>query len=166
MNNGKHVHGKFQKKGERGYKNFIGNKTEGQGFADKRKRKIQHEYRKLLKKEKKSEVESTKHVSVLDELSEEEETPPDVSKQKSTKKSIGTYSKAHHEYKQRKKEKERKKQEAKKNREAMDAAIEKYNKKKQSNYKLLCKRTSKGQPVMKHQIDYLLEKIKKQKAKS
>ncbi|XP_062572456.1 thyroid transcription factor 1-associated protein 26-like [Saccostrea cucullata] len=166
MNNGKHVRGKFKEKGDRAYKKFTGNKTEGQGFADKRKRKIQHEYWKLLKKEKKSKEENTKHVSVMDELSEEEESPPDVSKQKSTKKSIGTYSKAHHDFKQRKKEKQRKKQEAKKNREAMDAAIEKYNTRKQSNYKLLCKRTSKGQPVMKHQIDYLLEKIKKQKAKT
>lgn len=46
--------------------------VEGQGFADKRKRKIQHEYNKLLKKEKKS-TRNAKHVSVLEELSEEEE---------------------------------------------------------------------------------------------
>ena len=47
--------------------------VEGQGFADKRKRKIQHEYNKLLKKEKKSSTRNAKHVSVLEELSEEEE---------------------------------------------------------------------------------------------
>lgn len=57
-------------------------------------------------------------------------------------------------------------QEAKEKKQAVDKAIEKYHQKKQSNYKLLCKRTARGQPIMKHQMEYLLEKIKKQKSQS
>ncbi|XP_022320903.2 thyroid transcription factor 1-associated protein 26 homolog [Crassostrea virginica] len=165
MNNEKRVR---KKTTENTYKRFTGNKAEGQGFADKRKRKIQHEYNKLLKKEKKS-TRNAKHVSVLEELSEEEEVTladKSVPKERSSLKAVGTYTKAHHEYKQRKKEKERKKREAKEKKQAVDKAIEKYHQKKQSNYKLLCKRTARGQPIMKHQMEYLLEKIKKQKSQS
>lgn len=163
MNNEKRVQRKVK---EKSYRKFTGNKVEGQGFADKRKRKIEHEYRKMLKKEKKASVGNSKHISVLDELSEEEATSTGAtgSKQRSSQKAVGTYSKAHHEYKQKKMEKERKKKEAWKRKQAVDTALEKYQQKRQSNYKLLCKRTSRGQPIMKHQMEYLLEKIKKQKS--
>ncbi|XP_048778772.1 thyroid transcription factor 1-associated protein 26-like [Ostrea edulis] len=165
MNVEKRFQKKFREKKEKSYKKFTGNREEGQGFADKRKKKIEHEYRKLLRKEKRSDNDRRKHVSVLEELSDEATGSTDVTeaKQRSIQKPIGTYTKAHHEYKQRKKEKERKKKEALKKKQSIDTAMEKYNKKKQSDYKLLCKRTSRGQPVMKHQIEYLLEKIKKQK---
>lgn len=120
----------------------------------------------MLKKEKKASVGNAKYISVLEELSEEEATStgPTERKQRSSHKPVGTYSKAHHEYKQKKMEKERKKKEARKRKKAVDTALEKYQQKRQSNYKLLCKRTSRGQPIMKHQMEYLLEKIKKQKS--
>lgn len=163
MNNQKRVERKLK---EKNYKKFTGNKEEGQGFADRRKRKIEHEYRKMLKKEKKASAGNAKHISVLDELSEEEATSTGrtESKQRSSHKPVGTYSKAHHEYKQTKMEKDRKKKEARKRKQAVDTALEKYQQKRQANYKLLCKRTSRGQPIMKHQMEYLLEKIKKQKS--
>ncbi|XP_052675799.1 thyroid transcription factor 1-associated protein 26-like [Crassostrea angulata] len=163
MDNQKRVERKLK---EKNYKKFTGNKEEGQGFADRRKRKIEHEYRKMLKKEKKASAGNAKHISVLDELSEEEATSagPTESKQRSSHKPVGTYSKAHHEYKQTKMEKDRKKKEARKRKQAVDTALEKYQQKRQANYKLLCKRTSRGQPIMKHQMEYLLEKIKKQKS--
>ena len=44
----------------------------------------------------------------------------------------------------------------------MDKALNKYKDSKRSKYLKLCKRTHKGQPVMKNQIEYLLEKIQKQ----
>ena len=43
-----------------------------------------------------------------------------------------------------------------------DEALQKYNSKKKENFKKLCKKTHKGQPVMKNQIEYLLAKIEKQ----
>jgi hypothetical protein len=57
----------------------------GQGFADKRKRKIKQEYRKLLMKEKKSGNELNdrrKHVSVMKELSEEATSSTDSAEAK------------------------------------------------------------------------------------
>jgi hypothetical protein len=41
----------------------------------------------------------------------------------------------------------------------VESALTHYKNKKSKQYKLLCKRTYKGQPVMKNQIELLLHKI-------
>ena len=43
-----------------------------------------------------------------------------------------------------------------------DKALEAYRQRKQETFKKICKKTHKGQPVMKNQIEYLLQKIEKQ----
>jgi hypothetical protein len=43
-----------------------------------------------------------------------------------------------------------------------DAAIERYKQNKKERFLKLCKRTPKGQPVMKYQMQFLLEKLEKQ----
>lgn len=49
-----------------------------------------------------------------------------------------------------------------KNKKEREKALEEYQKKKKENFKKICKHTYKGQPVMKNQIEYLLQKIEKQ----
>ena len=53
-------------------------------------------------------------------------------------------------------------QEALAKKKERDEALSQYKKRKNDNFKKLCKRTSKGQPVMSNQIEYLLQKIEKQ----
>ena len=43
-----------------------------------------------------------------------------------------------------------------------EAALQKYRAKKRDKFLKLCKRTSKGQPVMKYQMHFLLEKLEQQ----
>ncbi|GFO44912.1 thyroid transcription factor 1-associated protein 26, partial [Plakobranchus ocellatus] len=53
LSSAKQIMGKPKQKKD-SYKPYLGNKKEGQGFADKRKKKAAYEYLKLLKKEKNS----------------------------------------------------------------------------------------------------------------
>ena len=43
-----------------------------------------------------------------------------------------------------------------------EAAMQRYRAKKKDKFLKLCKRTSKGQPVMKYHMHFLLEKLEKQ----
>ncbi|XP_060074382.1 thyroid transcription factor 1-associated protein 26-like [Ylistrum balloti] len=135
------------------YKKFIGNQSEGQGFADNRKRKIQHEYLKILSKQRKKEEYETGQQLTNDKYTEEDS----LRGKKFTK-----YSKSEWHSQQRKEEKARKKTEALRRKREREEALAKYNSKKQKKNKTFSKRTHKGQPVMKNQIEYLLTKIEKQ----
>ena len=53
-------------------------------------------------------------------------------------------------------------QEALRKKHEREEALQKYNSAKKESFKKLCKKTHKGQPVMKNQIEYLLAKIEKQ----
>ena len=53
-------------------------------------------------------------------------------------------------------------QEAERRKQERDEALLSYNKQKKENFKKLCKKTHRGQPVMKNQMEYLLAKIEKQ----
>ncbi|KAL3843223.1 hypothetical protein ACJMK2_021168 [Sinanodonta woodiana] len=135
------------------YKHFIGNKTEGQGFADRRKKKIQHEYRKLLTKENKSTDKAALHGDAAV-----------FRKQRGLSAKTGRhkFSKAHEEYERRKQVNLEKKKVALKKKRELAAALDKYKQKKKEKFKKLCKKTYKGQPVMKDRIEHLLEKIQRQ----
>ncbi|XP_045175945.2 thyroid transcription factor 1-associated protein 26-like [Mercenaria mercenaria] len=224
-----------QKQNEK-YKKFIGNRSEGQGFADKRKRKIQYEYMKMMKKEKLKEKlqqataarqsklnTSSKNQNVGKTIHLEERRgigytvghlskpgpgnrgsagspskEPGTRKKKPDKNDIeqqdsrpnpekkfkgnpkerhqnmfrkggkvgmeGTtrFSKAAGEYQQRKEKKLEKQQEYLKSRERREEAMGDYQKRKQETFKKICKKTHKGQPIMKNQIEYLLQKIERQ----
>lgn len=43
-----------------------------------------------------------------------------------------------------------------------DEAMQSYRHRKHETFKKICKKTHKGQPIMKYQIEHLLEKIEKQ----
>ncbi|CAG5115860.1 unnamed protein product [Candidula unifasciata] len=141
-------------------KSFVGNKKEGQGFADKRKRKAAYEYLKLLKKEKQTAErvegkEAPKHqkLSFLQHRNTKE-------------KQNHTFSVAEKIARRKKEEREKKQQEIERTNKEKESALASYKDRKKQQHLKLCKRTSKGQPVMRFQMEVLLDKIQKQKEHS
>ncbi|CAL1532500.1 unnamed protein product [Lymnaea stagnalis] len=135
------------------FKPFTGNKNEGQGFADKRKRKAAYEYMKLLKKEKRQHVggDAPKHKPIA--LLHPIKRTPDQGKKRHA------FSTAEKIARKKQEEKETKKKEAERLAREKAAALTSYKDRKKQRHLKLCKRTSKGQPVMKYQMEVLLEKI-------
>ncbi|NXG29118.1 TAP26 protein, partial [Dromaius novaehollandiae] len=186
----------------------------GQGFAFQRKQKIQREYRKLLKRERKAGTqqdiqftdtypEHLKHLYLAEEerlkkqckatndsvLSEEKINKavdfsleqvrcyytvlpqdgsvckvcvlfnyrPVITERKFKKKTSNQ--KAKEEYEKIKAERAKKKEEAEKRRQQREEAQRLYKQKKLEAYKILSKKTKKGQPNLNLQIEFLLQKI-------
>ncbi|XP_025956184.1 thyroid transcription factor 1-associated protein 26 [Dromaius novaehollandiae] len=163
----------------------LGSVQEGQGFAFQRKQKIQREYRKLLKRERKAGTqqdiqftdtypEHLKHLYLAEEerlkkqckatndsvLSEEKinkAVEPVITERKFKKKTSNQ--KAKEEYEKIKAERAKKKEEAEKRRQQREEAQRLYKQKKLEAYKILSKKTKKGQPNLNLQIEFLLQKI-------
>ncbi|GFS18182.1 thyroid transcription factor 1-associated protein 26 [Elysia marginata] len=151
---------KTSKAGKDSYKSFLGNKKEGQGFADKRKKKAAYDYLKLLKKEKNSaahsgDTDAPKH-RPLDFLRSQIKSPHQGKKKHA-------FSVAEKIAKKKQEEKQGKKRKALQVKRDREAALKDYKDKKQKQHLKLCKRTSRGQPVMRHQMELLLDKIHRQK---
>ncbi|XP_066490268.1 thyroid transcription factor 1-associated protein 26 [Tiliqua scincoides] len=163
-----------------------GSAQEGQGFAFWRKQKIQRDYNKLLKKERHASApknigytenypEHLKHLYLAEEemLKKQrkpkndapvtlEETNITTPKTNISRKKLGTKTsnqKAKEEYEKIKAEREAKKEAARKRREEREKAQKLYKQKKMEAYKILSKRTRKGQPNLNVQMEYLLQKI-------
>ncbi|XP_033112818.1 thyroid transcription factor 1-associated protein 26 homolog isoform X1 [Anneissia japonica] len=170
----------------RNYKPFhkvFGNVHEGQGYADKRKRKIINQYRKIRKHMLKEKKESSQQMH--DEKTDKtrtvkEETSPkfkqprkeavSIIKEKKTKRTDGNrkskltrFSKVEMEFKQQKLIKEKQAQEAQKIREEKKAALDRYKSSKRARHKKLSQKSKKGQPIMKYHVEHLLKKIKSDK---
>ncbi|XP_036616300.1 thyroid transcription factor 1-associated protein 26 [Trichosurus vulpecula] len=163
---------------------FSGSVREGQGFAFQRKQKIQQEYKKLLRKEKKAQIsqesqfterypEHLKHLYLAEEemlrrqrkkekqpLPEEEcsTTVDPIDTPKRNKKKTSNQ-KAKEEYERVQAKRAAKKQEFEKRKQEREEAQQRYKKKKMEAYKVLSKRTKKGQPNLNLQMEYLLKKI-------
>ncbi|XP_034857948.1 thyroid transcription factor 1-associated protein 26 [Mirounga leonina] len=194
---------------------FAGSVREGQGFAFRRKLKIQQNYRKLLWKEKKARTsqesqftdrypEHLKHLYLAEEkrlrkqlrkveqpLSEEQADQPlpkeqcdidqalseehcsfqqpqsseqcsirinSITISKKNKKKTSNQ-KAQEEYEQIQAERAAKKQEFEKRKQEREEAQRLYKKKKMEAFKILSKKTKKGQPNLNLQMEYLLKKI-------
>ncbi|KAK3799002.1 hypothetical protein RRG08_026974 [Elysia crispata] len=153
---------KSTKSSKDSYKPFLGNKKEGQGFADKRKKKAAYEYLKLLKKEKQSaeysgDTEAPKHRS-LDFLRSQIKSPQQGKKKHA-------FSAAEKIAKKRQEEKQTKKRKALQVKRERETALKDYKDKKQKQHLKLCKKTSRGQPVMRYQMELLLDKIHRQKGR-
>uniref|UniRef100_A0A670YEC2 Coiled-coil domain containing 59 n=1 Tax=Pseudonaja textilis TaxID=8673 RepID=A0A670YEC2_PSETE len=151
----------------------------GQGFAIWRKQKIQRAYKKLLKKERhvnpQKNVEYTedypehlKHLYLAEEeMLQKQQKPkhkPVVLEEKETRtskklKAKTSNQKAKEDYEKIKAERNEKKEAAKKRREEREKAQKLYKQKKMETYKILSKRTRKGQPNLNLQMEYLLQKI-------
>ncbi|KAM8820083.1 thyroid transcription factor 1-associated protein 26 [Eudromia elegans] len=163
----------------------LGSVQEGQGFAFRRKQKIQREYRKLLRKERKAGTQSDaqftdtypehlKHLylaeeeklkkqrkaardSVLLEEKKKKVVEPITTERKFKKKTSNQ--KAKEEYEKIKAERARKKEEAEKRKQQREEAQRLHRQKKMEVYKMLSKKTKKGQPNLNLQMEYLLQKI-------
>ncbi|XP_044084258.1 thyroid transcription factor 1-associated protein 26 [Neovison vison] len=193
---------------------FVGSVREGQGFAFRRKLKIQQNYKKLLWKEKKAQTsqesqftdrypEHLKHLYLAEEkrlrkqlrkveqpLSEEQADQPLGKEQSDIDQALSEYcsfeqpqsaeqcsirmnsitvskknkkktsnQKAQEEYEQVQAERAAKKQEFEKRRREREEAQRLYKKKKMEAFKILSKKTKKGQPNFNLQMEYLLKKI-------
>ncbi|XP_071956429.1 uncharacterized protein [Antedon mediterranea] len=167
----------------------FGNVHEGQGYADKRKRKIINQYRKIRKhmlKEKKEtppiinipetdnkEIEEIGKKSLqLKQQSKVEKQIKEKNVTKATtgkhigdkaKRKVTRYSKVEKEFEQQKQMKAKQAQEAQKIREEKKAAFETYKSKKRARHKKLSQKSKKGQPIMKYHVEHLLKKIKSDK---
>ncbi|XP_054131501.1 thyroid transcription factor 1-associated protein 26 [Melozone crissalis] len=163
----------------------VGSVQEGRGFAFRRKQKIERQYRKLLKKRRQvhsqqddqfadTYPEHLKHLYLAEEerLKRRRRTPEDsVSSEEKLNKaaeSVGTQEKfknktsnqkAKEEYKKIKAEHARKKEEAEKRKQQREEAQRLYKKKKMEAFKILSKKTKKGQPNLNLQVEFLLQKI-------
>ncbi|KAG8439525.1 hypothetical protein GDO86_005648 [Hymenochirus boettgeri] len=163
---------------------FVGSQREGQGFAFWRKQKIQQEYKKLVRKQRKTST--TKEVLYNDRYPEhlkhlylaEEEMLKKKEKQRISKddaksgkseedhetpskkfKKMTSNQKAKEEYKNVQLKRAKKREEAEQNKKEREKAQQLYRQKRMESYKVLKAKTKKGQPNLNVQIDYLLEKI-------
>uniref|UniRef100_A0A8C6XRW3 Coiled-coil domain containing 59 n=1 Tax=Naja naja TaxID=35670 RepID=A0A8C6XRW3_NAJNA len=155
-----------------------------QGFAIWRKQKIQRAYKKLLKKERHvnpqknvgyTEVypEHLKHLYLAEEeMLQKQQKPkhkPIVLEEKETQTSDNVIQRKHkaktsnqkakEDYEKIKTERNEKKEVSKRRREEREKAQKLYKQKKMETYKILSKRTRKGQPNLNLQMEYLLQKI-------
>ncbi|KAJ8023959.1 Thyroid transcription factor 1-associated protein 26-like [Holothuria leucospilota] len=183
------------------YKRVLGSFAEGQGFADKRKRKAINRYLKLRRKglkeafgdggrEENESIQDNDNATGISINQSETElhhvTPSSPSKnggKSSTEQILATekthsqakmsfdrkreshgnrYSNAQKAYQERMQKKQQKVQAIEEEKMKREAALENYKKKKLERNKKFNKKTKRGQPIMKHQIDFLLEKIKAQ----
>ncbi|XP_062348038.1 thyroid transcription factor 1-associated protein 26 [Cinclus cinclus] len=166
-------------------RSVVGSIQEGRGFAFRRKQKIERQYRKLLKKRRQvhsqqddqftdSYPEHLKYLYLAEEekLKKRHRTPDDSvsSEEKFNKaaesvvtqekfKSKTSNQKAKEEYEKIKAEHARKKEEAEKRKQQREEAQRLYKKKKMEAYKILSKKTKKGQPNLNLQVEFLLQKI-------
>ncbi|XP_075456612.1 thyroid transcription factor 1-associated protein 26 [Ascaphus truei] len=164
---------------------FEGSTKEGQGFALWRKQKVQFEYKKLLRKQRK--VGATKEVLYTDNYPEhlkhlylaEEEMLKKQEKRKKTEENDTTQAtedntpvmprkkvkkktsnqKAKEEYQKVQLERAKKREETEKNRKEREEAQRLYKQNKMEAYQILSKKTKKGQPNFNAQMEYLLQKI-------
>ncbi|XP_053109850.1 thyroid transcription factor 1-associated protein 26 [Hemicordylus capensis] len=162
-----------------------GSIREGQGFAFWRKQKIQRDYKKLLKKERYASAQNNvgytenypehlKHLYLAEEemlkkqrkpknyrpiLEENDIAAPKANVIQRKVKTKTSNQKAKEEYEKIKAEREKKKEAARKKREEREQAQKLYKQKKMEAYKILSKRTRKGQPNLNLQMEYLLQKI-------
>ncbi|KAM4671128.1 thyroid transcription factor 1-associated protein 26 [Amazona ochrocephala] len=167
-------------------RNVVGSVQEGRGFAFRRKQMIERQYRKLLRKGKKAHSqqdnqftdtypEHLKHLYLAEEerlkkrrrrapdnsvISEEKlnEAVESVTTEGKCKKKTSNQ-KAKEEYEKIKAERARKKEEAEKKKQQREAAQRLYRQKKMEAYKILSKKTKRGQPNLNLQVEFLLQKI-------
>ncbi|KAM6216432.1 thyroid transcription factor 1-associated protein 26 [Rhynchocyon petersi] len=200
-------------------KAFVGSIHEGQGFALRRKLKIQQNYKKLLWKKNKAQIpqeshftdrypDHLKHLYLAEEerlrkqqrkrhrsipeeqvdqllpeeqcsinqiLSEEpsgldqplpeerNEIVNSFATQKKNKKKTSNQ-KAQEEYAQIQAKRAAKKQEFERRKQEREEAQRRYRKKKMEVFKILSKKTKKGQPNLNLQMEYLLQKIQEEKS--
>lgn len=156
---------KFKSDDRNKYKYVPGSQQEGQGFANKMKEKVFHDYKRLKRKEGTSSFDVQK---IYKDLQESDDEPSQARQKKPIKKfdqrkKISGFSKAQWEYQKKAEEKQRRAEERMRKMKEKEEALAKYKEKKKHRFLKLCKRTSKGQPVLSSQIELMLEKLQRQR---
>ncbi|KAJ1529544.1 hypothetical protein ONE63_006316 [Megalurothrips usitatus] len=126
--------------------NKYSHKSKVQQFEEKRRKSALHKYYKELKK------------SGLSGNSQQKPLIPGIP-DKRQHRDINPYEKAKQELERRSKEKEEIRAERERQKAEREEALQKYKKEKLRKYKMLHKKTKKGQPVMAGRMEMLLEKI-------
>ncbi|KAK7098862.1 thyroid transcription factor 1-associated protein 26 homolog [Littorina saxatilis] len=160
---------KFQTfKHKKSFQNQKGKKDEGN---DRWKNKVFNDFKKLKRKEQVGGVDVQKlykemqpQTSQSDEESQSTSAPQvsPAKKKFEQKKQASRFSQAQWEHDKKAETKRQKYEEMTKRKQEKEEALQRYRTKKKDRFLKLCKRTSKGQPVMKHQMHFLLEKLEKQ----
>jgi len=143
---------KFDKKKYRLQK--YSNKYKIDQWEERRKKAILHRFYKELNKDQQNSAEASLNFS---------ETFKNANKTSKSKKSYAFF-KAKQEYQRKQEEKKKRSEEALRVKAEREEALKKYKEKKLRNFKVLSKKTRKGQPVMKGRIEMLLEKIQQSMA--
>ncbi|XP_018353505.1 PREDICTED: thyroid transcription factor 1-associated protein 26 homolog isoform X1 [Trachymyrmex septentrionalis] len=143
----KHREKKFDKKKYRLQK--YSNKYKINQWEERRKKAVLREYYKELKKDQQNSAGTSSNLS---------NTSKNVNETSKLKKS-NAFFKAKREYQREQEEKKNRLENAIRIKAEREKALKKYREKKLQNYKVLSKKTKKGQPVMKGRIEMLLEKI-------
>ncbi|KAL0113457.1 hypothetical protein PUN28_012544 [Cardiocondyla obscurior] len=147
-------------KDERGKKEFDKKKYRLQKYSNKykvtqweerRKKAVLRRFYKELKKDQQNSTETLN----LNCTSENGEKPNEL------KKKGYAFFKAKREYRRKQEEEKKKREDAIRIKLEQEEAQKKYKEKKMRNFKVLSKKTRKGQPVMKGRIEMLLEKIQR-----
>ncbi|XP_077255760.1 uncharacterized protein LOC143893859 [Temnothorax americanus] len=141
---------KFDKKKYRLQK--YSNKYKINQWEERRKKAVLRGFYKELRKDQQSSAETS---SDLNHTSENEDETSKLGK-----KSYAFF-KAKQEYRRKKEEEKRRKEEAVRVKAEREEALKNYRQKKMRHFKVLSKKTRKGQPVMKGRIEMLLEKIQR-----
>ncbi|KAK2183787.1 hypothetical protein NP493_289g02010 [Ridgeia piscesae] len=148
-----------RQKNDMKYRKFVGNKVEGQGFADRRKKKIVHEYKKILRKEGRNLEEWSEKMHKI--YTDDDKTATPSVKNDSSKPKMSSLQKAEMEWKKKKHDKDQKRKELQQKQQERDAALTRYENKKREQHKKLSKKNYKGQPILAGRMDILLQQIEK-----
>ncbi|XP_028047290.2 thyroid transcription factor 1-associated protein 26 homolog [Monomorium pharaonis] len=142
---------KFDKKKYRLQK--YSNKYKIEQWEERKKKAVLRQfYKELDKDQPKNSAETSLNLSNTSRNADE----PSKSKKKG-----GAYFKAKREYHRKQEEKKKRIEETARRKAEREEALRKYKEKKIRNFKILSKKTRKGQPVMKGRIELLLEKIQR-----
>jgi len=149
---------------EKKYKSAYGNKAEGQGFAEASKLKMIRDYRRWQAKERRKGAQVTQgqsEVVVKTEVGEEGEAVIEQDDKQARK--AAKFQKAAREAEEKKKLKETQREDAVEVESQREEALQKYHVKKRKKYRLLSKKTFRGQPSMGSRMEILLEQIEGKK---
>ncbi|XP_076450075.1 uncharacterized protein LOC143286403 [Babylonia areolata] len=142
---------------------------------EKWKKKIMHDYNKLKRKPQPAGLDVQK---LYEEMSDSDDEPKSVDpapqgssstsvprEKFDRKKEASRFSRAQWEHQKKAEKKRQKYEEILKKKREKEAALEHYRAKKKAKFLKMCKKTPKGQPIMKYRIHHLLDQIEKQYGK-
>jgi len=155
------------------FRNNFGTRQEGHGLALLQKKKVMLRYDRDKKREEQRFRKQNDHRSRLDlalgdleaaedfPLFNQEATNNDTEERTYSVKprKLTKFQMAKAEYEKKEEEKQKKREEAIERRKQIEDAQNKYKKKRLERYKILNKRTKKGQPVMKGRIELMIQKF-------